>query len=136
MVRLMYSQILIQLINPQRINNSCGRINAKKLSSSSPSTHRLTILVLPTLIWTTLFVICLLIMIVFFKTLLSTWLFATVQTIVILFVLLSFVPLPLFNALTLFYWTICTIRKKIANKKLQIHLVLTEMFWYMLQMTR
>jgi hypothetical protein len=28
---------LIQLINPQRINNSCGKINPKKISPGSPS---------------------------------------------------------------------------------------------------
>jgi hypothetical protein len=74
--------------------------------------YRLTILVLLTVVWTAIFVIYLLIIIAFFKTLTSIQLILTVQTAVVLLVPLLFIPLPFCNALTTFYWTIYTIQKR------------------------
>ncbi len=79
---------------------------------------RLTILIILTIVWTAIFVIYLLIIIAFFKTLLSTQLLLTVQTGVVLLVPLLFIPFPFYNALTLFYWTICTIRKKDCDQEI------------------
>jgi hypothetical protein len=79
---------------------------------------RLTILVVLTIIWTPISIIYLLIIIAFFKTMSSIQLILTVQTLVVLLVPLLFISFPFYNALTLFYWTIDTIRKKDCDQEI------------------
>lgn len=89
---------------------------AQRWSHTSIS-RRLIILIFLTTIWTVMFVIYVLIIVAFFKTLLSTQLILTLQTNVLLLVPLLFIPLPLFNALTMLHWTRCTIRKKSSEQE-------------------
>jgi hypothetical protein len=74
--------------------------------------HRLPILILLTILWATGLVIYVLIIVAFNKALALSQVILTFQTSAILLIPMFVIPLLFYNTLTLFHWTIRTIRGK------------------------
>jgi hypothetical protein len=83
--------------------------------------YRLLILVLLTVLWTTVLVFYILIIIAFNKALALAQVIVTFQTGAVLLIPIFVIPLLFYNALTVLYWAIRTIRRKKCEQEVSLN---------------